>query len=67
MRVTTAATTARTRTGATTPLRRFYTLRSGDTLAQVAAMFDTTVERLLELNPDADPNSLRVGQRIRIA
>jgi LysM repeat protein len=44
----------------------FYEIESGDTLAVVADRFDTTVERLLLLNPDIDPVALRVGQRIRV-
>jgi LysM repeat protein len=45
---------------------RFYTLRAGQTLSDVALRFDTSVEELLRLNPRVDPNSLRVGQRIRV-
>jgi LysM repeat protein len=48
------------------PRRRFYTIQSGDTLATVAAMFGTTVEQLLALNPEIDPRALRVGQKIRV-
>jgi LysM repeat protein len=46
------------------PQRRTYTIEEGDTLDQVALDHDTTVERLLELNPQIDPTSLQVGQRI---
>jgi LysM repeat protein len=51
----------------TRPRRRFYTIQSGDTLATVATNFGTTVEKLLALNPEIDPRSLRVGQKIRVA
>jgi LysM repeat protein len=44
--------------------RRTYVIEEGDTLDQVALEHDTTVERLLELNPRIDPTSLQVGQRI---
>jgi LysM repeat protein len=44
----------------------FYEIEGGDTLAVVADRFDTTVERLLLLNPDIDPVALRIGQRIRV-
>jgi LysM repeat protein len=44
----------------------FYEIESGDTLAVVAEQFDTTVERLLVLNPDIDPVALTIGQRIRV-
>jgi hypothetical protein len=46
--------------------RRFYVIASGDTFGTVAQQFDTTVERLQALNPDASSNSLVVGQRIRV-
>jgi Tfp pilus assembly protein FimV len=53
------ATTARRQ-----PQRRTYTIQRGDTLDSVALDQGTTVERLLELNPQIDPTSLQVGQRI---
>lgn len=46
--------------------QELYEIRSGDTLASVAAAHDTTVERLLVLNPDIDPTGLQIGQRIRV-
>lgn len=48
--------------------KRFYRVRSGDTLESIAARFDTEVELLLELNPAIDdPLALQPGQRIRIS
>jgi LysM repeat protein len=47
-------------------LRRFYKLRAGQTLSDVALRYHTTVDALLVLNPRVDPNALRVGQRIRV-
>ena len=44
----------------------FYTIRSGDTLEAVAVRYGTTVQRLLVLNPGVNPNTLRIGQRIRL-
>ena len=44
----------------------YYEIESGDTLEVVADRFDTTVERLLVLNPDLDPVALRIGERIRV-
>lgn len=55
---------ATTRPRPPAPVRRTYTIEEGDTLDQVALDHDTTVERLLELNPSIDPTSLQVGQRI---
>jgi len=70
---TTAATTrpatTRTRTRATTTAtsaERFYTIEAGDTYGSIAAEFDTTVDRLRELNPDVDETQLTIGQRIRV-
>jgi LysM repeat protein len=46
------------------PVTRTYTIQAGDTLDQVALDHDTTVERLLALNPTIDATSLQVGQKI---
>jgi LysM repeat protein len=62
---TTSATTATTQT-ATQPTPVFVDVESGDTLDQIALDNDTTVERLLLLNPGLDPTGLQVGQRIRV-
>jgi LysM repeat protein len=55
---------------ATTPVpvkrRRFYHLKAGETLSDVAIRFDTTVEQLLALNPGIEPTNLIVGQRVRV-
>jgi LysM repeat protein len=69
-----ATTSVRTETVATQPSttpvpvkrRRFYRLRSGETLSDVAIKFNTTVEQLLALNPGIEPTNLTVGQRVRI-
>lgn len=41
-----------------------YEVKAGDTLAAIAERTGTTVERLLELNPNLDPNAMRSGQEI---
>jgi spore germination protein YaaH len=46
--------------------RRFYRLRAGETLSDVAIRFDTTVEQLRVLNPGIQETNLRVGQRVRV-
>jgi predicted Zn-dependent protease len=46
--------------------RRFYRLRAGETLSDVAVMFDTTVTQLRVLNPGIQETNLRVGQRVRV-
>src|SRR5215218_1614109 len=79
--VTTTATTAATTTQPTTTLvltgtagssdtqppgAQYYMIESGDTLGAIAEKYDTTVEALLALNPDVDPNALHPGDRIRV-
>jgi LysM repeat protein len=48
------------------PGAQYYTIESGDTLGAIAEKYDTTVEALLTLNPDVDPNALHPGDRIRV-
>jgi LysM repeat protein len=69
-----ASTTVATQTvptqPATTPVpvkrRRFYHLKAGETLSDVAIRYDTTVDQLLALNPGIEPTNLIVGQRVRV-
>jgi LysM repeat protein len=63
---TTRATSTTTATTTAVKRRRFYRLRAGETLSDVAISFDTTVEELLALNPGIEPTNLEVGQRIRV-
>ena len=60
------ATTTRSTATTPPPARQNYAIEAGDTLETIAVEFDTTVERLLTLNPDLDPVALRIGQRIRV-
>lgn len=48
------------------PRRRTYTVRAGDNLTSIADRYGITVQRLEELNPRADPQTLRRGQRLRL-
>ena len=59
------AETGQTATGAR-PRRRFYRIREGDTFESIAERYDTTVEDLVRLNPNVDPNALTPGDRIRV-
>ncbi len=43
-----------------------YTIKSGDTLFELAQRYSTTVARILELNPGINPQNLQVGQVIKI-
>jgi LysM domain len=60
-----------TRTPRATPAdtprpRRTYTVRRGDTLTSIADRFNTTVERLQQLNGIDDPSQIQPGQVLRI-
>jgi LysM repeat protein len=63
---TSASTTTPAASPPTTPKKQFYVIESGDTFGVVAAKFNTTVEALQALNPDASSNSLTIGQKIRV-
>ena len=45
---------------------RTYTIQSGDTFASIAIKEGTTVARLEHLNPNVDPDTLHVGEKIRV-
>jgi LysM repeat protein len=46
--------------------KRNYRVRPGDTLEVIAARCQTTVDVLLELNPDIDPLALSPGQKVHL-
>ena len=50
--------------GGSTPVT--YTVKSGDTLAGIAAKFKTTVAKLMAANGIKNPNSIQVGQKLTI-
>jgi LysM repeat protein len=63
----TATSTSTTRTTTTAKQGpKTYRVRSGDTLGAIAEKTDVSVDKLVELNPDVDPQSLRAGQRLRL-
>jgi LysM repeat protein len=66
--ISTTETTPPTTTGrnGSTGRRRFYRVRSGDTLESIALRFDTTASALSELNPGIDPLALTPGQKVRV-
>ena len=43
-----------------------YTVKSGDTLSQIALMYNKTVEEIAELNQIKNKNLIYVGQKLRI-
>ncbi|HWB55747.1 MAG TPA: LysM domain-containing protein [Gaiellaceae bacterium] len=67
----TGATTTTTGVTETTDLprgcrKRNYRVRPGDTLEVIAARCETTVDVLLELNPNIDPLALSPGQKVHL-
>lgn len=43
---------------------QYYVIEEGDTLFEIAGLFNTTPQNILRLNPDLDENNLPVGKRI---
>lgn len=43
-----------------------YTIRPNDTLYDLALMYGTTVQELMNTNPGLDPYNLQIGQQIYI-
>ncbi|QTL99463.1 DUF3794 domain-containing protein [Iocasia frigidifontis] len=41
-----------------------YVVQAGDTLWKIARRYRTTVDALIEANPNIDPNNLQIGQKI---
>ena len=46
--------------------RKTYTVKPGDTPSAIAGRAGIPLSRLLELNPDLDPQSLAPGQKLRL-
>ena len=47
--------------------RRTYTVKSGDTLSSIAIKTGVSLERIEQLNPKLDSNSLQTGQRVKLS
>jgi LysM repeat protein len=45
---------------------KFYVVKPGDTLSQIATRTHVSVFRITTLNPNLSPNSLQTGQRLRL-
>nr|WP_235468541.1 LysM domain-containing protein [Geobacillus sp. Sah69] len=43
-----------------------YVVQKGDTLSQIAAKHNTTVDALQKLNRIRNPNLIHVGQKLRV-
>jgi membrane-bound lytic murein transglycosylase D len=50
----------------TPPVRKYYTVRAGDTFGKIAQRNNLTQAQLQRLNPGVKVNSIDIGQRIRI-
>lgn len=48
------------------PIETTYTVVAGDTLSGIAIKYNTTYQKLAEYNNIANPNLIRVGQKIKI-
>jgi murein DD-endopeptidase MepM/ murein hydrolase activator NlpD len=45
---------------------RDYTVKDGDTLFDIAAEYDITIDKIAELNPDVDPENIHTGDKLRL-
>ncbi len=48
------------------PTPFLYKVKSGDTLGQIAEKFNVSLDALLEVNPQIDPNGMSVGTTLKI-
>jgi LysM repeat protein len=62
----TTVTTTGGQTTTATAAAKYYTVQTGDTYGSIATKENTTVADLEALNPDVNPTTLQVGQRIRV-
>ncbi len=49
-----------------TPTPFVYVVASGDTLSQIAEKFNVSLDVLMAANPNVDPNSMSLGQKLNI-
>src|SRR6478672_3927535 len=63
-----------TRTAVTQPTRsrrratpRAYVVKAGDTLTVIADKTGVSLDEILRLNPDVDPNALQTGERLKLS
>jgi LysM repeat protein len=64
-----ATATATPRAKKKTPAKRrakTYTVQAGDTPSAIAEKTGVDLDALLQANPDADPGSLTVGQKLKL-
>jgi LysM repeat protein len=46
--------------------RRVYVVKAGDTLVKISNSTGVSIEQLLSLNPEIDPQGLVTGQRVKL-
>jgi hypothetical protein len=46
--------------------KRFYVIKSGDSLSTISVKTHVPIATLRALNPSIDPNALQTGQRLRL-
>ena len=46
--------------------KKYYTIKSGDTLSGIAAKYETTVNAIAQLNGIENPNIIIAGDTIRV-
>ena len=44
-----------------------YKIKAGDTLGKIAKLYNSSVKRILALNPNIKPKKIRIGQNIKVA
>jgi LysM repeat protein len=65
----TATATAKSskKTSKKTSKSKTYTVKAGDTPSGIAQKTGVALDKLLDLNPDLDPQSMAPGQRIKLS
>lgn len=48
------------------PKRRFYVVKPGDNLTVISEKTDVSIETIERLNPDANPQALAAGARLKL-
>ncbi|WP_343842237.1 LysM domain-containing protein, partial [Faecalicatena contorta] len=52
--------------GTADPAVKMYTVKSGDTLSEIAARYNTTYQKLAQINGIGNPDLIHPGQVIKI-